>query len=154
MPKFPIRVNSLVAPEVLMRPSLGASMLQEHVLAMWGRQLPWLHLVANHPGLVGAVHRLVACQHDVWQEPTVALASAQEAVGWRVRRDGLPAYTGLAYNAPRAVVSRAHGAASMDCFTEPGAVSRVGGAVEVKMDEEVVRTAWISLPNSILHLSS
>jgi hypothetical protein len=37
-----MRVNILVAPEVLMRPSLGASMLQEHVLAMWGRQLPWL----------------------------------------------------------------------------------------------------------------
>jgi hypothetical protein len=43
--KLPIRVNILLVPVVLMRPSLGASLLQERVLAMWGRQLPWLHLV-------------------------------------------------------------------------------------------------------------
>ena len=41
--------------------------------------------MANHPGLVVTVHRLVAWRHGVWQDPTVALASASEAVGWRAR---------------------------------------------------------------------
>jgi hypothetical protein len=45
----------------------------------------WLRLLANHPGLVVTVHRLVAWRHGVWQDPTVALASASEAVGWRAR---------------------------------------------------------------------
>ena len=86
-PKFPIRVNAWRAPGVLMGPPLGDSSVQDPVLLMRERQTQWLQLVANHPGLVRTVHRLVAWQRGEWQEPTAALASALVAVGWRVRRN-------------------------------------------------------------------
>ena len=59
------------------------------MLEVWGQQLPWLHVLANLPTLVGVVHRLVAGSGTVWQRPPGALAAALQAVGWQLHRNGV-----------------------------------------------------------------
>ena len=138
-----------------MGPPLGDSVVRDPVLEMRERQLRWWQVVANIPGLVGTVHRLVAWQQDEWQEPTLAMASALRAVGWRARRNEsclrAAAWPVVApeRSYPGEVVLQ-----PVDWFALPGAVytdgsvSRAGGAAAVQMDEEAVRTARVSAPRS------
>jgi hypothetical protein len=82
--KFPLKLNTWRAPEVLTGPPLGESAVQDPVLEMRDRQLRWLHLLVNLPGLVGTVHRAIAWRTPTWEEPTTALREALRAVGWSV----------------------------------------------------------------------
>lgn len=51
------------------------------------RQLRWAQLLANVPSLVGVVHCHVAWDGSTWREPTAALSSALQSVGWHLRRN-------------------------------------------------------------------
>ena len=154
-PKFPIRVNCWRAPEILSGLPLGESEVRDPVLELRDRQLRWWHLVSNLPSLVGAVHRQVSWQQNVWREPTAALASALRTVGWRVRRNTAclrgalwplvepePIYPGEVLLQP------------VDAFALPGAVYtdgsvlQAGGAAAIQPDEEQVRTARVVTPHS------
>ena len=64
-----------------MGPPLGDSSVRDPLLVMPGRQLQWLQVLANHPGLVGVVHRAVAWVKGAWKEPTAALESALQQMG-------------------------------------------------------------------------
>ena len=86
-PKFPLRVNQWRAPEVLMGPPFGESGVRDPMLEARERQLRWLVVVCNLPGLVGEVHRAVAGGGRQWLEPNKALRAALKAVGWTVRRN-------------------------------------------------------------------
>ena len=79
-PKHPLGLNVWRAPEVLMGPPFGDSSVRDPVLEARERQLRWLQLVCNMPGLVGEVHRLVAWDGDAWVEPNRAFRSALRAV--------------------------------------------------------------------------
>lgn len=154
-PKFPLLVNEWRAPEVLMGPPLGDSMVQDPVLAMRERQLCWWRVLCNLPGLVGTVHRLAAWQHGEWREPTPSLAAALRAAGWRAQRNEEclraqawpvvapePSYSGVILLEP------------VDAFAQPGAVftdgsvSLSGGAAAVQVEDDQVRTARIITPHS------
>jgi hypothetical protein len=58
--KLPLQLNHWRAPEVLMGPPLGESALRDPEWEMRVRQIRWLQLVANLPGLAGVLHRVVA----------------------------------------------------------------------------------------------
>ena len=138
-----------------MGPPLGDSAVRDPVLAMRERQLRWLQVVANAPGLVGTVHRMVAWQRDEWLEPTAALRAALHAVVWRMMRNNCclraaawPA-VGPEGSYPGEVVLQ-----PVDSFAMPGAVhtdgsvSQAGGAAAVRMDDEDVRMVRVSTPRS------
>jgi hypothetical protein len=58
--KPPLHLNCWRAPEVLMGLPLGDTAVRDPMLEVRDRQLRWLQLVANLPGLVGLVHRVAA----------------------------------------------------------------------------------------------
>ena len=158
-PKFPVRINAWRAPEVLMGPPLGDCTVQDPVLAMRERQLRWLQVVSNAPGLVGTVHRSLAWQRGGWQEPTSALSSALRSVAWRARRNEscLRAAAWPMVEAERCYTGEIL-LQPVDSFPQPGAVytdgsiSAWGGAAAVRMDEEEeVRMARVTSPRSSTH---
>ena len=81
--KVPLELNVWRAPEVLHGPPLGDSAVREPLEEVRERQLRWLQLVTNLPGLVGTVHRVAAWRPrtGTWKEPSAALESAAQAVG-------------------------------------------------------------------------
>ena len=80
--KVPLELNVWRAPEVLHGPPLGDSAIREPLEEVRERQLRWLQLVANLPGLVGTVHRVAAWRprSGTWTEPSAALAAAAQGV--------------------------------------------------------------------------
>ena len=154
-PKFPLMVNAWRAPEVLVGPPLGDSMVQDPTFAMRDRQLCWWQVVANLPTLVGAVHRLVAWQDGEWLEPTPALAAALRAAGWRAQRNAacLRAQAWPAVESERSYPGEVL-LQPVDAFALPGAVytdgsvAQAGGAAAVHEHEEQVRTARVPAPRS------
>ena len=74
--------------ELLGTPALGACSLREPAEEMGLRRLRWLAVVANDTGIVGTLHRLLATRHTAdWVEPSTALQTALNDVGWRVVRN-------------------------------------------------------------------
>ena len=80
--KSPLQLSVWRSPEVLCGPPLGDTALRDPLYEMRERQLCWLQLLANLPGLVGYVHR-----HLAWVEPTPALQAALKSVRWSIRRN-------------------------------------------------------------------
>ena len=157
-PKFPMRLNEWRAPEVLMGPPFGESRVRDPVLDMRHRQLQWLALLCNMPGLVGEVHRAVAWPGPRWDEPNHALRAALKAVQWTVRRNpqclrarGWPvvlpegSYSGEVLLHP------------VDDFPMPGAVftdgsvATEGGAAAILPDEEQAHAVRVLMPRSSTH---
>ena len=153
--KPPLNLNSWRAAEVLMGPPLGESGLRDPVQEMRQRQLCWLQLVCNQPGLVGTVHRAVAAEADQLQEPSAALLAAMKAVGWKILRNQeclrshrWPmvevecSYPGVVVLSP------------VDSFPEEGAVYTdgsicgAGGAAAVQADTGQVARATLQAPRS------
>ena len=54
--KSPLHLNSWRAPEVLSGPPFGDTALLDPILELRSRQLHWLQLLGNLPGMVGVVH--------------------------------------------------------------------------------------------------
>ena len=157
-PKFPLRVNEWRAPEVLMGPPFGESLVRDPVLEVRERQLQWLLLVSNMPGLVGDVHRAVAWRCRRWQEPNKSLRAALRATGWTMRRNlqclRTPAWPGvLAEEGYSGVVLLQ----PVDDFPLAGAVFtdgsvyQAGGAAAVQPDTEDVQTRRVPEPRSSTH---
>jgi len=136
----------------------GDSAVRDPVQEVRERQLHWLQLVVNLPGLVGEVHRMVAWAGDEWVEPCRAFRAALQAVGWTVRRNraclravGWPVVAAEAsYPGEVRLVPE-------DCFPEEGAgftdgsVSGCGGAAAVEPSGEVVRAVRVLSPRSSTH---
>lgn len=158
-PKHPLLLNEWRAPEVLTGPPFGDSAVRDPLLEVRERQLRWMHLVCNMPGLVGDVHRAVAWAGEQWCEPSQAFQSALRAVGWSVRRNpecvrahGWPVVAPEG-RYPAAVVLQ-----TIDDFPEDGAVftdgsviGRRGGAAAVRADGSTEFLAQISSPRSSTH---
>ena len=67
---------------------LGACAVRDPRLEVLSRQLRWVVLLANLPGLVGSLHRQLAVLGDSpWKDPTPALSLALETVGWTLERN-------------------------------------------------------------------
>ena len=67
---------------------LGACAVRDPRLEVLSRQLRWVVLLANLPGLVGSLHRQLAVLGDSpWKDPTPALSLALETVGWTLVRN-------------------------------------------------------------------
>ena len=157
-PKFPLRINEWRAPEVLMGLPFGESMVRDPVLEMRERQLRWLQLVYNMPGLVGETHRSVAWQGNRWCEPSKAFKSALRSVDWTVRRN-----TASCQIQTWPILSQEKGypgdvvLVPEDTFPMVGAVFTdgsiclQGGAAAVQEEEEAVRTARVAMPRSSTH---
>ena len=149
--KAPLQLNSWRAPEVITGPAFGDTALLDPMADVRRRQLSWLHLLVNLPGLVGAVHRDTAWQNGVWVEPTAALRGALMDVGWTVRRnvssarasrwpllDPEPAYPGEVQLTPQDVFPMAQAV-----FTD-GSVCQCGGAAALQPDTD--QALWAQLP--------
>jgi hypothetical protein len=63
--KAPLQLSSWRAPEVVTGPAFGDTALLDPMADVRRRQLCWLHLLVNLPGLVGAVHRDTTWRNDV-----------------------------------------------------------------------------------------
>ena len=85
--KAPLHLNAWRSPELLGGLPLGDTAVREPLLEVRERQLRWLQLLANLPGIVGIVHRVVACPAATWDEPSAALRAAVKSLGWQVRRN-------------------------------------------------------------------
>ena len=66
---------------------LGESAVSDPMGVVRLRQLSWLQVLVNSLGVAGIVHRAVACRTGAWQEPSQALRSALESLGWSVHRN-------------------------------------------------------------------
>ena len=156
--KAPLQLNHWRAPEVLMGPPLGDSALRDPVWEMRTRQVRWLQLVANLPGLVGAVHRVVACSAGEYSEPTPALQTALRAVGWSVARNERCL---RAQEWPRLAPELGYPGQirkePVDDFPEcsavftDGSVGAAGGAAAVQPDGNLVVQRHIPSPRSSTH---
>ena len=78
--KPPLQLSTWRAPESLCGPPLGDTALRDPTFEVRLRQLGWLQLLANLPGVVGFVHRFLAWRHSSWVEPTPALQAALQSV--------------------------------------------------------------------------
>ena len=156
--KFPLKLNTWRAPEVLMGPPLGDSALRDPMWEMRTRQLCWLQLVATLPGLVGVVHREVACLGGAWEEPTAALRAALQAVGWRavrneacLRGEDWPQLTPeAAYPGDICMLPVDDFPLTNAVFTD-GSVAAAGGAAAVQLDTDIVLQLHLPQPRSSTH---
>ena len=86
--KAPLALSHYAASEVLHGPPLGACAVVDPRREVLVRRLKWLAVIANMPGLVGAVHRLLATTPGPsWREHSGALAAALAEVQWSVSRN-------------------------------------------------------------------
>ena len=156
--KFPLRLNGWRAPEVLMGPPLGESAVRDPRVEMCVRRVSWLQLLANSPGIVGVVHRLVACPVGSWVEPCRALQSGLVALGWSVQRNmaclqarawpellSEPAYLGAVHMDACDVFP-----SELAVFTD-GSVCAAGGSAAVCVDPQKAITARVACPRSSTH---
>ena len=153
--KAPLPLNVWRAPEVLTGPPFGDTMVRDPMLEVRERQLRWLQLVCNTPGLVGEVHRAVAWSGSQWTRPNRGFRSALKAVGWKVRRNEqcIRAQKWPTVEPeeafPGVVVLRPEDDFPMmgAVFTD-GSVLSAGGAAAVQPDEELVHTRKVVQPRS------
>ena len=154
----PLHLNLWRSPVVLFSPSLGESTVRDPMLEVRERQLQWLQLLANSPSNVGTIHRAVAWADGSWLEPTPALRSALNDMGWSVRRNvdclrsaNWPQLTPEA-GYPGTVLLE-----PVDQFPMPGAafsdgsLSGTGGAAVVLEHTEDSRLATVPYPRSSTH---
>ena len=85
--KAPLKLNVWRSPEVLCGLPLGDTALQDPLYEIRERQLRWLQLLVNLPGVVGDTHRHVAWQQEAWVEPTAALRTALASMRWSICRN-------------------------------------------------------------------
>ena len=86
--KPPTSISYFGALEVLSGPPLGACAFRDPRLDVLARRLRWLVALANLPGLVGTLHRLLASgSGTAWVEPTASLAAALAELQWTLGRN-------------------------------------------------------------------
>ena len=83
----PLYLNTYAAAEVLGGLPLGGHAVRDPREEALGRRLRWLQTLANHSGLLGTLHRQLACPNFEWNEPSVALRAALSSLGWQLRRN-------------------------------------------------------------------
>ena len=156
--KAPIHLNGWRAEEVLHGPPLGESAVQNPVLEMRIRQLRWLRVLVNLPSIVGLAHRVVAGMQAQWQEPPGALASALQAVGWKLRRNAAchqaqawPVVVPETGYPGQVVLQPVDSFPVLNAVFTDGSVMRAGGAAAVMPDEDVVAQVQLSQPRSSTH---
>jgi len=122
------------------------------------RQLRWLQLVYNLPGLVGDVHRAVAWKGDKWIEPSHPFRAALRSVKWSVRRNHACLRAGAwpsiepEHSYPGDIVLEPEDTFPLEgsVFTD-GSVVMDGGAAAVQGEEEDLRTCKVLAPRSSTH---
>ena len=154
----PLYLNLWRSPIVLFSPSLGDFSVCDPMLEVRQRQMRWLQLLANSPGLVGNVHRAMAWVDDCWADPTPALQGALKDLGWYIRRN---LDCRRAVNWPQIAPEVGYPGTVLlepvDQFPSPGAAftdgsfSTIGGAAAVMEHSESVRLATIPTPRSSTH---
>ena len=141
-----------------MGPPLGDTALRDSLLEMRERQLRWLQLLANMPGLVGSVHRTAAWRSGQYEEPSAALLAALRSMGWSIVRN-LPCLraqewpcVAKEYSYPGSIQLT-----PVDWFPEDGAVYTdgsvcgTGGAAAVCPDTGETMQVTIPSPRSSTH---
>ena len=156
--KAPIHLNGWRAEEVLHGPPLGESAVQNPLLEMRIRQLRWLRVLVNLPTIVGLVHRVVAGMQAQWQEPPGALASALQAVGWKLRRNAAcrqaqawPVVVPETGYPGQVVLQPVDSFPELNAVFTDGSVMHAGGAAAVMPDEDVVAKVRLAQPRSSTH---
>ena len=152
--KPPLQLSTWRAPESLCGPPLGDTALRDPTFEVRLRQLGWLQLLANLPGVVGFVHRFLAWRHSSWVEPTPALQAALQSVGWTVHRN---THCLRAAQWPTVCPEQPYPGAILlqpeDSFPQPdvvytyGSLSATGGAAAVQPDTATSLQAH--LPNAL-----
>ena len=143
---------------MLKGPPFGESALWDPVLELRQRQVCWMQLLYNSPGMVGDVHRFVAWDGDTWCEPSAAVRSAMKSLGWSVQRNKECARArGWPRLQPELGYLGQISVTPVDDFPQPGAMftdgslGRAGGAAAVREFEEEVVTARVTSPRSSTH---
>ena len=153
--KRPLQLSVWRSPEALCGPPLGDTALQAPAMEMRQRQLQWLQIVINHPGLAGYVHRAVAWCRGAWKEPNSSLRSALKSTGWSLRRNlhclrasqwptVLPeeSYPGTIRLQPEDSFPL------LDAVFTDGSLSTTGGAAAVQPDTNTILHAWLPMAHS------
>ena len=132
--------------------------MRDPVLEMRDRQLRWLVLVSNLPGLVGYIHRVVARRGRQWHEPNKALRTALRAVGWTPRRNMMclraqvwPEVMAEAGYPGEVLLQPVDDFPMLGAVFTDGSVCQTGGAAAVRPEEEEVRTRRVPTPRSSTH---
>ena len=156
--KSPMKLNLWRSPELLSSPALGDAAILDPLLEVRLRQLQWLQLLTNLPGLVGTVHRLVASLSDGFTEPTPSLRSALSAVGWHLQRNLLcHRSTSWPLLDPEVSYPGPVELEPLDQFPIPGtiytdgSVAESGGAAAFDADSESFHLVAIPSPRSSTH---
>ena len=154
--KGPLKLTAWRVPEVPCGPPLGNSALVDLVWKMRCRQFRWLQLVANLPGLVGDVHREVACLSGAWEQLSMSLRASLGDVGWRVVRNEacLRAVRWpfllqeVAYGREIRLVPVDDVPEGWAVFTDGSVSGRSGGAAAVMPDRDEVRQLRVLAPRA------
>lgn len=85
--KPPLSLNTWTALEVALGWPLGESGPRHPVAHATVLQLHWLQELVNSSDIVGVLHRTLACPAGDWVEPSRALQSALQLLGWRIQRN-------------------------------------------------------------------
>ena len=156
---LPLLLNQFAAVEVLGGPPFGAHALRDPRLEMLSRRLHWLQGLANHTGIVGTLHRLLACgTGSIWTEPSAALAGALDTLHWQVRRNPEalsaeqwpilapePSYKGAIIYTP------VDGVPPRGAVWTDGSVRSSGGAAALQRDSDLFFQATVPVPRSSTH---
>ena len=153
--KAPLRLSVWRSPEVLCGPPLGDTALRDPVFEMRLRQLQWLQLLVNLPGLVGCVHRTVAWKDDAWVEPTLALQSALQSISWTVHRNTSclqasqwPTVSSEAPYPGEILLSPVDSFPLIGAVFSDGSLSAHGGAAAVQNDSDIALCAHLPVARS------
>jgi hypothetical protein len=152
----PLSLSRFAAVEVLGGLPLGDCALRDPRLEMLARRLRWLHVLGNHSGLLGTLHRQLATgPADIWVEPSPALAGALTALQWTVRcnrtavvasawprLDPEPSYRGRISFQPSDMP------APPDAVWTDGSVSSRGGAAALQWHSKTFVQANVEKPRS------
>ena len=83
-----LSISRFGALEVVSGPPLGTCTVRDPRHEALARRLRWLVVLANLPGLVGNLHRMLASSPGPeWVEPTPALGAALADLGWKLERN-------------------------------------------------------------------
>jgi hypothetical protein len=154
----PLHLNQYAAAEVLGGLPLGCHAIRDPRQEILSRRLRWLQALANHAGLLGRLHRHLACPGSVWSEPSAPLVCALSYLGWRVRRnthalgtskwpalDPEPTYSGQIRYDPDDAPAPA-GAVWTD-----GSVGSSGGAAALQWHSDICFQRQVPQPRSSTH---